>query len=275
MNRTHRMTVKRRKVNKSGFRTLFANVARKKSKRSHRAATTATPADFESDVPNVGIGRALLVILAIHVVAIGGIFFHSYRLDRSEETPAAADTKARIVIPTTKPAPDADLPKLRAADQSYVVGTGETYGMIADRFDIDERELRAANGIPEIRQGDVLRIPPKAITAVEPPDLAALRVGPAPAEEPAPEAVRVSPAVSVPDAGLVTTDAARAADARPASSAGPAPATTSAASYKVKPGDTFWGIAHKHGTSVDGLMKANGISDARKLKVGMELKIPR
>jgi LysM repeat protein len=272
MNRTHRMTVKRRKASKGGLRTLFANVARKKSKRSHRAATTAMPADFESDVPNVGIGRALLVILAIHVVAIGGIFFHSYRLDRADESPAVAETKARIVIPTTKAAPAADLPKLRAADQSYVVGTGETYGMIADRFGIDERELRAANGIPEIRQGDVLRIPPKAIIAVEPPDIAALRMDPSPPVE---EAVRVSPAVTVPDAGLVTTDAARAADSRPAAPRASAAAATSAGSYKVKPGDTFWGIAHKHGTSVDMLMKANGITDARKLKVGMDLKIPR
>ena len=63
-----RMTVKRRPVKKRGAKTLFANVARKKKR--HRAATTASSADFEGDVPNLGIARGLLVILLILVDAI-------------------------------------------------------------------------------------------------------------------------------------------------------------------------------------------------------------
>ena len=59
---------------------------------------------------------------------------------------------------------------------------------------------------------------------------------------------------------------------------GAADATTTppaaGSSYTVKPGDTFWAIARKHGTDVEQLMKANGITDARKLRVGMTLKIP-
>ena len=42
----------------------------------------------------------------------------------------------------------------------------------------------------------------------------------------------------------------------------------------VKSGDTFWAIAKKNGTTVDALMKLNDITDARKLRVGMTLKIP-
>ena len=66
------LTVKRRPVTKGAFRTYFANVVRSKR---HRASTAAAPVpEVEGDVPNLGIARALVVILVIHVVAIAGIF---------------------------------------------------------------------------------------------------------------------------------------------------------------------------------------------------------
>jgi LysM repeat protein len=73
---------------------------------------------------------------------------------------------------------------------------------------------------------------------------------------------------------LVETDAARAADAR-ANGTPVAPTTTaSGTKYKVKPGDTFWGIAQRHGTTVEKLMTINGIDNARHLRVGADLVIP-
>lgn len=305
--KNQRMSVKRRSVKKSKFRTLFANVTKKKR---HRAATTAiSPEDLEGDVPNLGIGRALLVILAIHVVAIGGIFFHSYRLDHSGEETTSADTSKKVVKAreseldesvairvspsisrTSQAASTEELPVFRAADQIYSVGTGDSYSSIASRFGIDEMELRSANENIELRQGRRLRIPPKSITAVEPAEVTALRMGHAP-----------PPTVEKPaQPDLVPTEAALAADARsseplarveeaPAPRAIPVseavistpkaaseekPKSASGARYKVKSGDTFWSIAKRHGKSVDSVMKANGISDARKLRVGMNLVIP-
>jgi LysM repeat protein len=46
------------------------------------------------------------------------------------------------------------------------------------------------------------------------------------------------------------------------------------AAHVVVSGDTLWGIATKYKVSADELMKANGISDAKKLKLGMSLKLP-
>ena len=269
--RQQRLTVKRRPARRGGLTTLFANVARKRKKR-HRAATTASPADFEGDVPNLGIARALIVILAIHVVAIAGIFFHSHWLEGDGgtvvEKPAAQP--ASNVAPALG-ADEPDLPKIRSGDSLYTVGTGDTYEGIASRFGIDETELRSANDNIPLRQGRYLRIPPKTITAVEPPEFAAIRSGGGTNQaEPAEPAAREPEVVAPPSNGMVVTDAARQADA----SASGQDTSASSGSYKVKPGDTFWAIAQKHGTSVDKLMASNNIDNARHLRVGMDLVIP-
>lgn len=271
-----RLTVKRRASRKGAVRKLFANVARKKKR--HRAATAAPPADFEGDMPNLGIGRALIVILVIHVVAIAGIFFHSHWLDgESAGESTAALTKSKVLEIPASEAGGRESPKIRQGDNTYRVGVGDTWEVIARRLDIDEMELRSANReFTEIRHNDVLRVPPKAITAVEPPEIAELRSAPR-------EPVVVEPAVDLAEESLpampdmVTTEAARRVDAREAEPEA-APASAPAASgktYKVEPGDTFWAIAQKHGTSVDKLMSLNGIDDPRRLRPGMDLKLPR
>lgn len=276
------MSVKRRPVRGKGFRTLFANVARTNKRKSHRAATSASPADFEGDVPNLGITRALVVILLIHVVAILGIFIHSYRIE--EKPPAEAKAEGPEV---REPAAAADSggvegPRIREDDAEYTVGSGETYGSIAERFGLGESELRLANDNLPLRQGRRLRIPPQTITAIEPPEIRALRDGSASSradeaatesaassEDAPPEAIRVEPRVEVGE--WIETDAARRADGREPAAGVDA---NGAATYKVEPGDTFWGISQRYHTTPERLMKHNGIDDPRKLRIGMTLKIP-
>ena len=43
---------------------------------------------------------------------------------------------------------------------------------------------------------------------------------------------------------------------------------------KFKNGDTFWKIARANGTTPDAVMKANRITDPRKLRPGMQLIVP-
>ncbi len=59
----------KRKAQK-GFRALYARTIGKKV----RASTAASADELDGDVPNVGIGKALTVILILHVVAIGVIW---------------------------------------------------------------------------------------------------------------------------------------------------------------------------------------------------------
>jgi LysM repeat protein len=44
--------------------------------------------------------------------------------------------------------------------------------------------------------------------------------------------------------------------------------------YVVQSGDSIWRIANRFGVNQEALMKANGITDARKMKTGMSLVIP-
>lgn len=57
----------------------------------------------------------------------------------------------------------------------------------------------------------------------------------------------------------------------PATAAASAPARST---YKVKSGEVLGTIARRHGVSVGALMRANNISDARKLRAGQVLRIP-
>jgi LysM repeat protein len=51
-------------------------------------------------------------------------------------------------------------------------------------------------------------------------------------------------------------------------------AAAPATKYTVKQGDTFWKIAQSHKTTPEAIMKANNIRDAKKLKPGMQLRVP-
>ncbi|MDB6079999.1 MAG: hypothetical protein JWO82_3746, partial [Akkermansiaceae bacterium] len=88
------LPVKRRSVKKGALSTLFVNVVRKR----HRASTSSAPAmpEMEGDVPNVGVARALVVILAIHVVAIAGIFIHSRYFEPKTDS-STAGSKLSVV----------------------------------------------------------------------------------------------------------------------------------------------------------------------------------
>src|SRR5690606_26247421 len=155
---------KRRTAKKGAFRTLFANVARKR----HRAATAAAVPDIEGDVPSVGVARALVVILAIHVVAIAGIFIHSRFFEKPEETVAE---KPKLLAPIAPKVPDdaARLPKIAPGDTPYPVGAGESYATIAAAHNVSEEDHRIANNNTELRSGKILRIPaPRRIVAQEP-----------------------------------------------------------------------------------------------------------
>jgi LysM repeat protein len=270
------LSVKRRTVKKSAFRTLFANVARKK----HRAATAAAPVpELDGDVPNLGIARALVVILIIHVVAIAGIFAHSHWF---EDDAAKAAAAPKELLEPAKPLADAGaaLPKIGEDDKPYMVGGGDSYATVAEVHGVTEEELRAANDNMELRAGRILRIPPRSIVALEPAELARLREGSAVIEAPVAEPVaavvdEIRSAPMVETAAAATPVKVRPGVSRPVEDAAPVAASaTPSKNYTVRNGDTFWKIAQANGTTPDAIMKANRITDPRKLRPGMQLLIP-
>jgi LysM repeat protein len=267
-------------VKKGAFRTLFANVARKK----HRAATAAAPMpEMEGDVPNLGIARALVVILIIHVVAIAGIFAHSHFFEGDAAKAAAAEPE---LLEPVKQQPKADkLPQIAVGEDFHVVRTGDTYEKIAMAKGVEVADLQAANNHASLEADLILRIPARTFVASEPEELTRLRQGSVVLESPV-EIADTLPADELRSAPMVETEAAaqlvrpnvtRDVEAgRPVEQAGAAAATSPSAGtkYTVKNGDTFWKIAKNNGTTPEAVMKANRITDPRKLRPGMQLVIP-
>ena len=274
------LTVKRRPVRKGAFRTYFANVIRSKK---HRASTAAAPVpEMDGDVPNLGIARALVVILVIHVVAIAGIFAHSHWFEEPQETAMAAKEE----IKPAKVLPDSatPLPQVSQDDGIHIVHAGDTYSSIAAAAGVKEDDLRKANDNIELRAGRILRLPARTIVAVEPEELRRLGDGSAVHEtevaslDPlrtappmvetaaATQALLVKPALTRPTVNSVT--------ANPEARAGEESPVRGTTKYTVKSGDTFWKIANAHKTTPAAIMKANRISDPKKLKVGMQLTLP-
>jgi LysM repeat protein len=286
------LSVKRRPAKKPVFRKLFANVRRKQQN-----VAVAAPMPEDGDVPNIGIARALVVILIIHVVAIAGIFAHSKWFEKD----AVADKNAMIIEPA-RPLRDAGeaLPKIDKADEPYQPKAGESYASIAREKGVTEQELREANNNVEIRPSRILRIPQR-ISALEPDEIARVRNGNGsvvlengaddmPNEEVAPAP---TPAVAKDirnEAPMVETAAAangtvfkprvhRDGGGQTTVSTPTTPAEKQALpaanrKYTVKSGDTFYKIAKAFKTTPDVVMKTNGITDPRKLKVGMQLMVP-
>jgi LysM repeat protein len=115
----------------------------------------------------------------------------------------------------------------------------------------------------DIGPGLILKIPPKRIVAVDPPEVTAIREHTADRSgNKLVEAVDVSDA---PKARAVRSTGTREASSHAASGK----------SYVVQPGDNVWRLASRYKVSRETLMRANGITDERKLRAGMKLVIPK
>lgn len=253
----HTLPVKRRPVQKGILKRLSAVTGNRKQ----RVAASAT-ADMDSDDNSSKISRALTIIFLIHIVAIGLIFIHQKFLDgRTTLTPQVAEA-----VPAAAAVPRApDRPRLQSGTAVYPVRRGDNYARIAAEQGVDEGDLRLINQHKEIVPGLLLEIPPKRIVAVESAEVSALR----------------NPAPAAADDGLVealpvdVSNAPRAQLVRPNIDGRPAAAIPSGSTYVVQSGDSIWRIANRYKVSQEALMKANGITDARKMKIGMNLVIPR
>jgi LysM repeat protein len=137
-----------------------------------------------------------------------------------------------------------------AASKSYTVKSGDSVGYIAQRFKITTAEIKELNpsikNIAKIREGQIIKLPSYV-------DLSA----PAPKRhtKPKPVVAADKPAVQ-PMTGSST------------------PTFASAGEYVIVAGDYPEKIAKKLGVKMDDLMKANKISDPKKLKIGQKLVVP-
>ena len=206
------------------------------------------------------VSKVVLIVVALHVLVIGGIFvFEGCSRAKAPEVAAAGpadetgtnsaalptDPLAQTVPPAaTVPsnlmpvAPVAPLTPVAPAPvaRTYVVKKGETLAKIAKAEHVKVSELASANKLTKtasLKSGQKLTIPVKA----EAPMTAVASATPAPA----------APAATAP--------------------------AVSGNSYTVKSGDSLWKIAKANNVSVAALKQANNLT-SDSLKVNQKLTIP-
>lgn len=249
---------------KTGFRQLHARVT--SSRRKQRVSASASADMLDSEVPNASIGRALTVILVLHLVAIGAIYLGiQWNKSRVDVAVVPTETKSEAAV---------DLSNLNAGNNRAFVLAGDTYDAFAARHQVDVTELRDINGNATIHAGKALVLPSKLVRTKQPLAVAEVPVSDRPPlpsttnvvqiNNTQPAIVKAQSAVSTPKALIVKPSIPKA---QPVVVAG-------SATYLVQPGDSVWRISHKYKVSQDALMQLNGMSNPRDLRSGMILKIP-
>lgn len=206
------------------------------------AARLTQPAydDYEEE-PTTKLSTAFVVVLVLHLVAVGGIYaFHSIKAKRREadgtaltagvsqnkESLAKTEAVAKPQPPTAAPSQPAAAPAL--APVSPVAA---------------QPQKLAAVPVEKVPAGPSAVVP-------QPPKTAAPN---APAPAGAPTGVNKAPATGTPRGA--TVDA-------------------SLKTYTVQKGDNPVAIAKRMGVNYDELLKLNGVEDPKRLKIGQVLKLP-
>ncbi len=202
------------------------------------------------------VSKVVLIVVALHVLVIGGIFvFEGCSRAKAPEVASAgsADETATNAVATTAdqntqsltpalPAPSSLAPIAPVvapapAARTYVVKKGETLMKIAKAEHIKVSELASANKLTKtaaLKVGQKLTIPAKA-------------------EAPVTAVASATPAIG--------------------SATAPVTSAISGNSYTVKSGDSLWKIAKANNVSVASLKQANSLT-SDSLKVNQKLVIP-
>jgi LysM repeat protein len=215
-----------------------------------RAAAPRTMGKYPEDEyiveePNVKLSRAFVVVLLLHIVAVGGIFAFSALKDRQQPSNPAKTDGPKVATNQMGTNKVASKESAQAVARTYKVRTGDTWAGIAVQFGLNVRDLEQANGV---RAGAPLT-PDREIVIPE-----------------------KSTAKSVP------SDVQKLLESKDnksvANQTGGNGNSESEKYYVIQRGDTPASIAKKLKVNSADLLKVNNIDDPRKLQIGQRLQIP-
>jgi LysM repeat protein len=259
---------------------------RESAPESLRAKATASSAayekeEYETEEPNMKFSHALMVVLALHIIAVGGVFaFNSIKANQA----AAKEGAAR------PPAPSIAEPKLSApgsgpeawSGRTHTVQAGDTLTRVASLYKTSVEAIEKENDITSytmIRVGQILKIPaakaePQKL-ATDPASAAAKHAflttksdipKPVPASAKSDNPKPLTVATPPPGKPLATPAASKKEDMPPP--------TADSDTYVVSKGDNPYSIAKKLHVSYNDLLAINEIKDPTRVQIGQKLKIP-
>ena len=208
------------------------------------------------------LSRAILVMLLLHVVAVGGILAFSLIKEQNSDKGAhggsggAMEADDSLLAPA-KTAPVSETPSPTGRTLVHVVQPGETLLRIANDNGVTVEALITANGarmaMSSLRPGQELRLPEKS---------------------PEPTSVATEPLSSGMDRGEDSQATGSGTSTTAAGTKGNRLPPDSGKVYTVGKGESPYGIAQKLKVSYAALLKLNHIDDPKKLKPGQKLRVP-
>jgi LysM repeat protein len=213
-----------------------------------RAAGKYSEDEYLVEEPNVKLSRAFVVVLLLHVVAVGGIFAFSALKDRQQANGLSKPDGTKQTTNPTGPTV-ANKPSLKEpvgpTSGTYKVRAGDTVAGIAAQFGLTAHDLEQANGLRSgapLALGRELIVPEKSTAKSMPSDVQKLLGS---------KENKTAPGQS--------------------SSGG---ASEAEKYYVIQRGDTPASIAKKLKVNSADLLRTNNIDDPRKLQIGQRLQIP-
>ncbi|PTX95365.1 hypothetical protein DB345_13905 [Spartobacteria bacterium LR76] len=249
--------------------------------------------------PNMKFSHAVVVVLVLHLIAVGGIF--AFNSIKARQTADAKSGKSAAVSTTPNTATTANEPEVAPADvpaktatapvkpqnldswigRSHTVQAGETLSRIAAQYKVTVSAIEKANEITSYSTlvvGQVLKIPPTGAPETKQT---------APASTVKQEAAPVKAPAATGTISSATRPATTAATATTTETSKPAPVVTETETdtpgahgtasgdiYTVAKGDNPYSIAKKLHVSYTDLLAVNDIKDPTKIQIGQKLKIP-
>ena len=207
--------------------------------------------EYFVEEPNVKLSRAFVVVLLLHVVAVGGIFAFSTLKDRQSSVNSVKNQPA-IASPTSTPAANIANGRAHSSNSSnspsssnqnlvYQVKAGDTLAGIAAQFGLTARDLETANNLAP---GTIVALGRELII----PEHTNVKAG----------------------AELEKLLDSRQPAARTATAAG----GENGKFYTIQRGDNPATIARKFKITASELLRVNNIDDPKKLQVGQRILIP-
>ena len=241
-----------KKLNMPNIRALLPQPKpRKPRTRLQASASRLTQPVYDEyeEEPTTKLSTAFVVVLVLHLVAVGGIYaFHSIKAHRRE-----ADGTAVAANPSAAK-------KTASAQAAAAVST----------------DNKAA--APAVAPKPAVLPPPVAPAPIQATAQAVPAAPPKPVAsggvvDKSQAAAQTGPSAVLPQSKVAAPAPAPAAS-KSATPTAQAPAESSGRTYTVVKGDNPVTIAKKMGVNSEELLKLNGLDDPKKLQIGQVLKVP-